>query len=170
MGVARVMSSGLLVRMFRHTRKAGTDIRENRTPGRSTGIIQMSQRTRRGTGDGKEKARLGKLASESCSDDPGQRTKEKMIVTRKIRQLSRGKASQPYRFGAWRPRAGERIGKGKERKRLSHGTRYRQTREGERCGLWTVVLRQQHAPPGLSRSRAEAQHQQQQEDSDEGGV
>lgn len=63
-----VMSSGLLVRTFRHTRKAGTDIRENRTPGRSTGIIQMSQ-TGRGTGDEREKARLGKLASEYCSDD-----------------------------------------------------------------------------------------------------
>jgi hypothetical protein len=57
--------------MFRHSKKAGADIREIRTPGRSTGIIQMSQRRRRGTGDGKEKARLGKLASESCSDDLG---------------------------------------------------------------------------------------------------
>ena len=66
---------------------------------------------------------------------PGQGTKEKMIVTRKIRQLSRGKASQPYRFGAWRPRAGERIGKGKERKRLSW---YKVQTEARGRAVWTV--------------------------------
>lgn len=121
----------LLSRLFRHSKKAGTDIRKNRTPGRPTGDNTDESKEKKRNRRRKGKARLGKLASESSSDDPGRRTKEKMIVTRKIRQPSRGKASQPYRFGAWGPRAGERIGKGKERKRLSHGTRYR----SERCGL-----------------------------------
>lgn len=84
-----------------------------------------------------------------------------MIVTRKIRQLSRGKASQPYRFGAWRPRVGKRIGKGKKGKVKSwyKGTHAREV---------DCRLRQQHAP-SLSRRSAEAQDQQQ-EDSDTGGV
>lgn len=64
-------------------------------------------------------------------------------MTRKIRQPSRGKASQPYRFGAWRPRAGERIGKGKERKGkvMVQGTDAREV---------DCRLRQQHAPVCLA--------------------
>lgn len=50
-----VESSGLLIRWFRHSKKARTNIRKNRTPGRPTRIsIQMSQRRRSGTGDEKE--------------------------------------------------------------------------------------------------------------------
>lgn len=81
-------------------------------------------------------------------------------MTRKIRQPSRGKASQPYRFGAWRPRVGEKIGKGNGRKRFSmvQGTDPREV---------DCRLRQQHAPVCLA---AAQQQQQQQQDSDAGGV
>lgn len=54
-----------------------------------------------------------------------------MIVTRRVRELSRGKELQPIRFRAWRPRQGRkreregkgegRKGKGKERKREGIG-------------------------------------------------
>lgn len=94
-----------------------------------------------------------------------------MIVTRKIGQLSSGKASQPYRFGAWQPRAGERIGKGKEREKKVKSW-YKVQTDARGREVWTVDCRPKAAArtTSLSRSSEEAQHQQQQEDSDEGGV
>lgn len=70
-------------------------------------------------------------------------------MTRKIRQPSRGKASQPYRFGAWQPRVGERIGKGKEKEKVKSWYKVQTDVREVDCRL-----RQQHAPSLSSSSAA----------------
>lgn len=84
-----------------------------------------------------------------------------MIVTRKIRQPSRGKASQPYRFGSLgtKGRGENREGKGRKGKKVRSWYKVQKRRGG------LPSVRQQHAPVCLA-----AAQQQQQEDSDASGV
>lgn len=73
-------------------------------------------------------------------------------MTRKIRQPSRGKASQPYRFGAWGSRVGERLGKGNKKEKVKSWYKV-QTRE-----RWTAVSKAA-ARTSLSGSSAAAAQQ-----------
>lgn len=71
-------------------------------------------------------------------------------MTRKTRQPSRGKASQPYRFAAWGPRVG---GEDSEREGEEKVKSWYKVQERER---WTARVRQQHAPvcPAAARQRS----------------